>query len=348
MTSWSTLFHSLIEAGRIGPAEPHKDNTGVQTSHWFWGAADRISNSADKNQTPDIQDNTDAEPKKTADEQVNDLILQTPQISGAALLNAMKSKGLKIVSVVEAKKSLSWHKQAADKMRGIKKKEADSGSSFAGVQVKSKETKFRITSNNLKESSSDDGVGPTRFKVVLIEEGLGNMNDAFYYSREALESAVTVFTGSKIYADHPSSIDEESRPERSVRDVLGHFENLRIEESEDRAQLIGDLVMLADKPFEWARALMIRAVENSKKFPEKNFIGLSINASGDAQETKIEDVLSSAPEGAKPKLVEAQQQGIDSVKVVRMIKSAVSCDLVTEAGAGGKIINYIERNQSNG
>ena len=39
-----------------------------------------------------------------------------------------------------------------------------------------------------------------------------------------------------------------------------------------------------------------------------------------------------APASAKAKLAEAKENGIESVKVVRQIKSAVSCDLVTEAG----------------
>ena len=48
------------------------------------------------------------------------------------------------------------------------------------------------------------------------------------------------------------------------------------------------------------------------------------------------------------KLAEAKENGIESVKVVRKIKSAVSCDLVTEAGAGGKILNFIEGGNHNG
>ena len=67
-----------------------------------------------------------------------------------------------------------------------------------------------------------------------------------------------------------------------------------------------------------------------------------INASGDAQDTSIDEVLRSAPDGAKPKLTEAQQSGIDSVRLVSKINSAVSCDMVTEAGAGGKFLNLIE------
>lgn len=219
------------------------------------------------------------------------------------------------------------------------KKEADSASAFPQMV---RETSIKILPANFRESASDDGIGPTRFKCILIQEGLGNFGDAYYYHRSALESAVPVFTGAKIYADHPSTLEEETRPERSVRDVLGHFENIQIEsDKSERAMLTGEVVVLPDKPYEWARALMRHAITHAEKFPDKDFIGLSINASGDANEAPIEQVMKDAPASALPKLAEAKQNGIESVKVVTKIKRAVSCDLVTEAGAGGKIINVI-------
>jgi len=99
---------------------------------------------------------------------------------------------------------------------------------------------------------------------------------------------------------------------------------------------------------ELQRAQMARAVENKQKFPEKEFIGLSINAGGDSEEKSIDDVMAMAPEGAKPKLQEAKEQGIDTVRVVSLITSVVSCDLVTAAGAGGKILNIIEGEKTDG
>lgn len=230
----------------------------------------------------------------------------------------------------------------------LERKEADSATAHPQVL---RQSSFNFRATNLQESAMDGTDGAKTFRVILLQEGLGNLRDAFYYSKEALESAVPIFTGAKIYADHPSMIDEESRPERSVRDILGHFDNLAVEETEDgRCNLMGDVNLVPGQAYDWARGLMLHAIENEKKFPQKPFIGLSINASGDADPTAIDDVISGAPESAKPKLIEAKEEGIDSVKVVRVIKSAVSCDLVTEAGAGGAILSIIEtkRGKPNG
>lgn len=236
-------------------------------------------------------------------------------------------------------------------LKPVKKMEADSSTAMpqmikAGIK---KEASVRFRAVQLKEAKQAAGnsdSGHKKFRVVLIREGMGNFGDAFYYNRDALDSAVGLFAGSKIYADHPSSTEEETRPERSVRDVLGHYENLAVQIAEDGCgELAADVDVLATET--WAIARMQRAIENAEKFPDKDFVGLSINASGDATDVPIDEVISQAPEGAKAKLLEAKANGIDSVRVVSALKSAVSCDLVTEAGAGGKIINLIEGSGEN-
>lgn len=228
--------------------------------------------------------------------------------------------------------------------QGLGKKECDSSSMTPLVtvpgQTRKRESNFNIVTSRFREAA---GQGmPNKFRVVLIEEGMGNSTDAYYYSRDALESAVQVFNGLKIYADHPTNQEESDRPERSTRDVLGHYENLKVELSADgQAQLCADVDILPCRDTEWARACMLRAVENAKKFPDRDFIGLSINASGPSEERPIDDVISLAPQGARQKLLDAQAEGIETVKLVSQINRAVSCDLVTEAGAGGKILNVI-------
>jgi hypothetical protein len=234
---------------------------------------------------------------------------------------------------------------AAQKLLGKhlpkKGKECDSASNFpVHTAPGNKKESMKVRSSNIREAAKVAG-GPNKFDVVLIQEGLGNFGDAFYYSREAIESAVNIFNGVKSYANHPSASEDEDRPERSVRDIFGHFENLRVQEGEGE---IGEVAATLDTvpSAQWARDLMIRAIENSKKFPDTPFIGLSINANGDSEECNIDDVISKAPAGAKPKLLEAKENGIETVRVVHSFTSATSCDLVTEAGAGGKIINIIE------
>lgn len=184
----------------------------------------------------------------------------------------------------------------------------------------------------------------TRFKSILLQEGLGNFRDGYYYSRQALESAAQVFEGKKIYADHPTSLDEQVRPERSVRDVLGHFENVLVEDGDDgRALLVGEVVIPPDEPFLWARSLMGHSVIYAQKYPDKDFVGLSINASGDATEMAIDKLTEQGvPASVLAKLEEFKEQGNQIVKLVTVIAEAVSCDLVTEAGAGGKILSLLE------
>lgn len=227
-----------------------------------------------------------------------------------------------------------------------KKREADSNSTAPPI-MKAKgvkrESKFKIVTSRFMEGAAQSKTDQNKFRVVLLEEGMGNSHDAFYYTKDALESAVDIFKGLKIMADHPTMEEEDIRPERSTRDILGHYENLSVEEGDGgQHQLCGDVDILPSADCEWARARMSRAIENSEKFPGRDFIGLSINASGPSQKTPIEDVIDMAPEGAKSKLVEAQKEGIEFVRVVNEINRAVSCDLVTEAGAGGKVLNALE------
>lgn len=328
-----------VTADQIKTVQRHpvtKDtNTGIDVSYWLWGAS--IYPKA-KNQNKESEVPTDAE-AKDGYATAMDILLKNPDMSASTLLNYLKAQGLDIV--------LKQEPVIEDKPV----EEADTASAQpTGILAgKKKEASISFTSKfvRLQESAaSDDGIGPTRFDVILLQEGLGNLKDTYYYTKEALNSAVPIFEGKKIYADHPSATDEQVRPERSVRDVLGHFENIHVEESEDgRSQLCGEVVILADKPFEWARGLMRHAVEFSKKYPDKEFIGLSINASGDAEEVSIDDFIkeNDIPKSILPKLLTAKEQGSEFVHPVRAIVDAVSCDMVTEAGAGGRILDLLEK-----
>lgn len=268
-----------------------------------------------------------------ADQYVTKLISENPQMSAAAFLALMKSKGVQF-----------------SMMKAPPQKQADSSSSM--VQMTREANKrlreaFTFKSARFLEAMGTNGkpdAAYTRFKTVLLAEGLGNLRDTYYYSKQALESAIPIFEGAKIYADHPSAIDEQVRPERSVRDILGHFENVHMEEGEDgQALLVGDVVIPPDEPFVWARSLMGHAVDFAKKYPAKDFVGLSINASGDATEMPIDQLVSQGvPQSALIKLQKAKELGNETVKIVSVIAEATSCDLVTEAGAGGKILQLLE------
>lgn len=270
----------------------------------------------------------------SVDEQIQQLFMKSPDISGVSLVSAMKSLGLKFGDAPQ--------------------KEADSVTGNKSVLRSESEQVSIGTSRFLEASSSDNGIGPTKFKVALIQEGLGNLRDAYYYTKEALEYAASngVFEGKKCYADHPSVMEEQDRPERSVRDIIGHFENVHTENNDDGSlRLCADLIMLPAKSYEWARSLVSQAIQYGKKYPDRELVGLSINANGDAKESAIDDFLKSdLPESAKPKLLKAKEMGISEVRVVSKITEAVSTDLVTEPGCRGKILEFIEneRKKSNG
>ncbi len=185
-----------------------------------------------------------------------------------------------------------------------------------------------------------------KYEVVLIEEGLGNFGSKFYYCREALKYAADnkVFEGKKAYADHPDKLEEQTRPERSVRDIFGHYENVRLVEGPSgQAILMADLSTLSGDTYNWARTLIDAALDYSGKF-DSELVGLSINAGGESVKKPLDDLLQSEnlPKSVIPKLLKAQAEGITDVEYCTALMEAVSVDLVTEAGARGRFIKMIE------
>lgn len=332
------------------PIKKDAPNVGVKSPYWFWGAEhsgfmpNKEDEEGDAVAQADIPLNPKAE-NKNPDTEILELIAQNPDMNVPTFYNLLKSKGFAIIGLM-------------DEPSTTQVDEADSSGANPQVlrsNVNKEASKERLRGNVdfkcqfVESAAKDNGIGYTKYSVVLIKEGMGNLKDAFYYHRDALMSAVPVFEGKKIYADHPTLVEEQIRPERSVRDVLGHFENVRLEETDGQAMLCADVVTMPDEPYRWARALMRHAVEYSSKYPDKEFVGLSINASGDASPMSIDKLLESGvPESAKLKLLKAKAEGIETIKLVTKLDAAVSCDLVTEAGAGGMILEMIEGEKSMG
>lgn len=278
----------------------------------------------------------DSKPSKSAEQIVDDVLLDHPEMNASTTINTLKAEGLEIV------KKPGLETEEADTTAGAAQMLRTESMRFV-VPISMRESNPEPTVGGVRSQPKNEVIGWTRFKAVLIQEGLGNFESAFFYTREALQNAVSVFEGKKIYADHPGRAEEEDRPERSVRDVLGHFENIQFVETEEgRGELRGDVVILPDEPFLWARSLMRHAYEYAQKYPDKSFVGLSINAMGDALDTPIQKVVESTSDAVRLKLLKAQELGIESVRVCSKITEAISCDLVTEAGAGGKVTQLIE------
>jgi len=273
----------------------------------------------------------------TAEELINQAIIDNPDMKASTFYNTLKSMGIQFVKSSQQVKQADSTSVAPQNLR---------------QESKRINHKLAIKTNHFTESISaekpkDGMVGFVKFGTILLQEGMGNFGTSFFYTKEALKSAIPVFEGKKCFADHPKESEEIDRPERSVRDVLGYFKNVRYEESASgRGQLCGDLAISPEKPFDWARSLMTIAVEYSKEFPDKDFVGLSINASGDASRTPIESMMESGVcDEVKQKMVKARDEfGITELEVVYKFDEAVSCDLVTEAGAAGKIKLLMEGN----
>lgn len=311
-----------------------------------------------------------------ADEEVRQALLDNPLMNGSSLYNFMMGRGLAIIrpdtlsgknkneprAQVSPTSDINEALQAfigrypADSMdykgrpEGVLASETDNVSGAPTGVLAEKEIALRCETKFMEGAQpSRDALGPTRFRAVLIEEGLGNLGDGFYYTKEALKSMAPILEGKKIYADHPSASEDVDRPERSVRDVGGHYENVEYMESEGRGRLEADAIVLPDEPYRWMRALMRHAADYGKTHPDKSFVGLSINAMGDSKEQNASEFLEqhSIPESAMPKLRKAIETGLDKVRVVSEITDAVSVDLVTEAGAGGKILEILESEKGN-
>lgn len=228
--------------------------------------------------------------------------------------------------------------------------EAISGTSQV-AQLRGKKKESDVTLHNKKlfkfRETSTDNYKQHLFKVCLIKEGLGNFKDRFFYSKEALRSAAerNLFNGIQAFADHPSMIEEEVRPERSTEDIIGYYDNITYEENENgQGQLMADLLVPTTVSKDWVLALLTNSVDYSTKFKERDLVGLSINASGPAESMDLEKFMSqqNLPEPVLIKLIDAKAQGITEINLVNELTEVTSVDLVTRAGAGGRIQRMVE------
>lgn len=158
--------------------------------------------------------------------------------------------------------------------------------------------------------------------VLIIEEGLGNRRDKHYYGTDTLLTAVAqgVFEGAQAYADHPSRTEESDRPERSVRDLIGYYYDVRSTKSAaNKAAICAKLKIQEGQ--DWAFGLIREAIDYAKRFPGKVYAGLSINADGDVSPAEV---------------------GGQQVNYVHSITDVFSADLVTRPARGGKFLTLVE------
>jgi len=162
--------------------------------------------------------------------------------------------------------------------------------------------------------------GAKVYKVILLAEGPGNPRDKHFYTARSIQKAPTIFESLPAFADHPDAIEEEARPERSVKDMIGWYEHVEAtpDEKSGKGILKADLVVSPGPSFQWVRDLLDAAIMKKQRDPTgPDLIGLSINATG---------------------ITEPMDVGGEEWNAVTEFVEAKSVDIVTQAGAGGRIL----------
>lgn len=159
---------------------------------------------------------------------------------------------------------------------------------------------------DLKESGALQAtkVSGTRYRARLIEGD--RWGSSGYYPREVLErDGPNVWPeNTQIYLDHPTEREDWERPERSVRDLAGKITSTPVYESDG---------LYADVEFYAHTAPVLEAIWGD--------VGMSIRASGTTESGKRD--------GRTGPIITSLSEGL-------------SVDVVTRAGAGGKLVALLE------
>ncbi len=190
---------------------------------------------------------------------------------------------------------------------------------------------------HILEAKKDDK-GKITFPVVIISQGLGNLADKNYYTAGSIKEAALnkVYEGKKAYFDHPTSSQSQEQPGRSVREIAGYYKNTRAEQDEHGMWVLkADLVPIEANTE--VMGLLTHAIEYKKEFPDKELIGISINGDGEGKTLGYEEFLRefSPTEFEMKKISQVDGQPINAIT---KLTSAMSADLVTEAGARGRML----------
>lgn len=120
---------------------------------------------------------------------------------------------------------------------------------------------------------------PWAFECTMITAGPGNPANKFYYPPEWISDPLTakLYNGAQCYIDHDGYMDMENRPERSMRDLLGYWDNVHAESN----ALKGRLHIVPAPSNQTFRDTIAVSLEYRKSNPDKNLCGFSIVQQGD-------------------------------------------------------------------
>lgn len=165
-----------------------------------------------------------------------------------------------------------------------------------------------MSTETLRETAilSEDAQSPEKgiWRALLIAADV--QGSSGYYPAEVLkrDGARAFPAGTHIYYDHPSESEEMDLPERSVLKIAGYLlDDATFEETPEGRGLFS----------------RIQFTEKAKPIAKElhSVIGLSIRAAGQIEETAGQ-------------------------RIVRSIQQGLSVDLVTRAGAGGRLVTMTE------
>lgn len=160
----------------------------------------------------------------------------------------------------------------------------------------------------VKESTLTEAGSKGKWRAKLIE-GNKRGSSAFYPADVLERDGARAFpAGTKIFFDHPGLEEQWDRPERSVRDLVGVTSSEALYESDG---LYADVTI-----FSSYQELVQEMAEHT---------GLSIRANGIVEEEEIDG---------------------EFMPVLKALTSSQSVDIVTEAGAGGKLVGLLESARS--
>ncbi len=148
-----------------------------------------------------------------------------------------------------------------------------------------------------------DADGRHILDVTLIRSGKSKMGNV--YPSDVLRESTHLFEGVAAFADHNN---DDRRPERSVRDIVGYYKNVHhIAEGQD-GRLTGELHLLPNTDWLWT------LMQETQRHP--SICGLSIDAYASCKES-------------------------DEGRQVAEFRRVNSVDVVTRASAGGTIDHII-------
>jgi hypothetical protein len=142
-------------------------------------------------------------------------------------------------------------------------------------------------------------------EVTLIRSGKSKQGNL--YSPEVLTEAAPLFEGALAFADHSKPGD---LPERSVRDIVGYYRNVRSLKEAAGSRIRAELHLVPGN--DWLYSLL----QESQNHP--SLCGLSIDAFGDTV------------------------READGTTVVKSLKKVLSVDVVTRPSAGGSFDRLIQ------